>query len=220
MLNNDWDEYLKDEFAKPYFRKLVFDVTEDYKNYPCYPPIHQVFQALRECSYQQTVLVILGQDPYHNEGEAMGLSFSVPNGIPIPPSLQNIYQEMHTDLNINIPTTGDLTPWAKQGVLLLNSILSVRKNQPLSHQQYGWETFTDAILKLINQKNNPVVFWLFGAYARKKRILLTNPNHLLIEAPHPSPLSAYRGFFGSQPFSKTNAFLKSKGLRELDFRLT
>lgn len=220
MLNNDWDDYLKDEFAKPYFRKLVFDVTEDYKIQPCYPPIHQVFQALRECSFEKTVLVVLGQDPYHNEGEAMGLSFSVPKSIPIPPSLQNIYQEMHHDLQINIPTTGDLTPWAKQGVLLLNAILSVRKNQPLSHQSYGWETFTDAILKLINQKQSPVVFWLFGSYARKKRVMLTNPNHLIIEAPHPSPLSAYRGFFGSKPFSKTNAFLQSKGLPAIDFQLT
>jgi uracil-DNA glycosylase len=217
MLNNDWDVILQPTFQEPYFVELVRRVKDEYRQYPCYPPIVDVFHALRLTSYEATKVVILGQDPYHNPGEAMGLAFSVPAGIALPPSLQNIFAELQTDLGINIPASGDLTAWAKQGVLLINAVMTVRQHQPASHQGLGWQTFTDHLLTLLNAKTTPVVFVLWGNFARGKRVLLTNPIHLVLESPHPSPLSAYRGFFGSKPFSSINRFLVSTGQRPIDF---
>jgi uracil-DNA glycosylase len=219
MINNDWDNLLKDEFQKPYFLSLTTSIKDEYAHHICYPPINHVFDALRLTAYQDVKVVILGQDPYHNPGEAMGLCFSVPEGIPIPPSLMNILTELKADLGCEIPLSGDLTKWGKEGVLLLNTILSVRKNQPLSHRLYGWETLTDAIIQLLNQKQEPMVFVLWGSHARSKKILLNNAKHLIIENVHPSPLSTYRGFFGSRPFSKINQFLRSQNSSPIDFDL-
>jgi uracil-DNA glycosylase len=220
MLNNDWDELLFTEFQKPYFLQLVAQIKKEYEFYTCYPQINQVFEALRYSSFSQTKVVILGQDPYHSIHQAMGLSFSVPVGVEVPPSLQNIFKELHTDLGIPISNNGDLRPWAKQGVLLLNSILTVREHLPLSHQSYGWMTFTDHILSLLNQKSTPIVFVLWGSFSRQKKSLITNPIHCIIEGPHPSPLSAYRGFFGSKPFSKINDFLASTNQTTINFDLS
>lgn len=219
MILNDWDEILKSEFEKPYFLKLVDDIKEEYRRFTCFPPIHEVFNAFRLTSYENTKVVIFGQDPYHNPNQAMGLLFSVREGVEFPPSLINILTEMKDDLGCEMPKSGDLTSWATQGVLLLNAILSVRQNAPLSHEKYGWTTFTDAIIKLFNQKKTPLVFVLWGSFARSKKILITNPIHKIIENVHPSPLSAYRGFFGSRPFSKINQFLESTGQTPIDFRL-
>lgn len=219
MLNNDWDNLLKQEFQKEYFKKLTKEIIEEYQHYICYPPIHHVFQAMRTTSYENTRVLILGQDPYHNPNQAMGLSFSVPNGEALPPSLKNIFQELHDDLGVPFPQSGDLTKWGEQGVLLLNSILSVRKNQPLSHQGRGWEVFTDHIISLLNEKQTPVVFVLWGSYARSKKKLITSPRHFIIENVHPSPLSAYRGFFGSKPFSLINTYLRNSHQKEIDFTL-
>ncbi|MDD3478588.1 MAG: uracil-DNA glycosylase [Candidatus Izemoplasmatales bacterium] len=219
MLDNDWQGLLQDEFQKPYFVNLVESVKAEYNQFPCYPPIHHVFQSLRETSFQDTKVLILGQDPYHNEFQAMGLSFSVPGGIELPPSLQNIFTELVSDLGVKKPVSGDLTPWANQGVLLLNAILSVRAHQPLSHQRFGWMTFTDHIISLLNQKTTPMVFVLWGSFARSKKALITNPIHLILESAHPSPLSAYRGFFGSRPFSRINEFLLKTGQTPIDFSL-
>jgi len=220
MIHNDWDDLLKEEFQKPYFQTLTQAVKSEYEKGPCFPPIHMVFNALRNTSFADTKVVILGQDPYHNFNEAMGLCFSVPDGVAIPPSLQNIFTELHSDIGIAIPSSGDLTPWTKQGVLLLNTILSVRKNQPLSHQSLGWETFTDHIISLLNEKDAPLVFVLWGSHARSKKVFLNNPKHLIIENVHPSPLSVYRGFFGSKPFSKINQFLIKNGMKPIDFDLS
>ncbi|MBU0997885.1 MAG: uracil-DNA glycosylase [Firmicutes bacterium] len=219
MLNNDWDDLLKEEFQKPYFTNLVEEIKKEYLEYSCYPPIHDVFHALRKSSWKDTKVLILGQDPYHNPGQAMGLSFSVPKGIPFPPSLQNIFSELVSDLGVQMPTSGDLTKWSEQGVLLLNAILSVRKNQPLSHQKKGWEQFTDHIITLLDQKENPMIFVLWGSYARSKKTLITYSKHLIIENVHPSPLSAYRGFFGSKPFTKINQFLISTRQEPINFTL-
>lgn len=219
MLNNDWDELLKNEFQEPYFIQLAEDIKSEYIAFKCYPPIHDVFHALRKSSCKDTKVLILGQDPYHNPNQAMGLSFSVPSGVDFPPSLQNIFKELCSDLGIHFPTSGDLTKWSAQGVLLLNAILSVRKNQPLSHQGRGWEKFTDHIITLLDQKTEPMVFVLWGSYARSKKILIHNPIHLVIENVHPSPLSAYRGFFGSRPFTKINQFLLKTNQTPIDFAL-
>lgn len=217
MLNNDWDALLQPTFQEPYFVELVRQVKDEYRQYPCYPPLTDVFHALRLTSFEATKVVILGQDPYHNPGEAMGLAFSVPGSTPVPPSLQNIFAELQTDLGIPLPASGDLTEWAKQGVLLINAVMTVRQHQPASHQRLGWLTFTDHILTLLNAKTTPVVFVLWGNFARGKRALLTNPIHLVLESAHPSPLSAYRGFFESKPFSRINRFLVSTGQRPIDF---
>lgn len=219
MINNDWDDLLREEFQKPYFLKLVDTIKTEYNQYPCYPPIHEVFHALRQTSYSSTKVLILGQDPYHNPSQAMGLAFSVHQGVPIPPSLINIFTELHNDLQVRMPDSGDLTKWTTEGVLLLNAILSVRKNQPLSHQNLGWETFTDFIISLLNQKTTPMVFVLWGSYARSKKALITNKIHLVIENVHPSPLSVYRGFFGSKPFSTINRFLEKSNQKPIDFSL-
>ncbi len=219
MIGNDWDTLLEDEFNKPYFIACKSKVIEDYKKYTCYPPIHNVFDAFRLSSYKETKVLILGQDPYHNPAQAMGLAFSVPKGIKVPPSLVNIYQELHNDLACEIPKSGDLTGWGKQGVLLLNAILSVRLNSPLSHKDFGWTTFTDHIIEMLNEKKQPMVFVLWGSFARSKKKLITNKHHLIVENVHPSPLSAYRGFFHSKPFSTINHFLKSTNQTPIDFCL-
>lgn len=219
MLNNDWDLLLKSEFQKEYFKRLTEHIKKEYEIGTCFPPMNQVFHALRKTSYQDTKVLILGQDPYHNPGQAMGLAFSVPKGMALPPSLRNIFQELSTDLGVAMPKNGDLTKWTEEGVLLLNSILSVRQNQPLSHQNQGWETLTDEIIKLLNEKVTPIVFILWGSFARSKKKFITNRHHLVIENVHPSPLSVYRGFFGSKPFSKVNQFLMNTSQQPIDFTL-
>ncbi|MBI9008726.1 MAG: uracil-DNA glycosylase [Tenericutes bacterium] len=219
MIGNDWDKILEIEFSKPYFKELENNMEKDYEKHTCYPPINKVFDAFRLSTYQNTKVLILGQDPYHNPGQAMGLAFSVPEGIKLPPSLVNIYKEYNSDLGFDIPLSGDLTKWAKQGVLLLNAILSVRENQPLAHKDYGWMTFTDEIIKCLNKKETPVIFVLWGSFARNKKKLITNKQHLIIENVHPSPLSSYRGFFGSKPFSEINHFLTKTNQIVIDFNL-
>ncbi|MCK4552211.1 MAG: uracil-DNA glycosylase [Tenericutes bacterium] len=219
MIGNDWDKILEEEFNKEYFLECKEKVIADYNQYVCYPPIEKVFDAFRLSSYKDTKVLILGQDPYHNPSQAMGLAFSVPSGVAIPPSLVNIYKEYKHDLGYDFPSHGDLSKWGNSGVLLLNAILSVRKNQPLSHKTFGWMTFTDNIIKMLNKKNIPVVFVLWGSFARSKKKLITNDIHLIIENVHPSPLSAYRGFFDSKPFSKINSFLESTNQEPIDFCL-
>ena len=219
MIGNDWDEILAPVWNSPGFEKFMKKVKSEYEKYTCYPKFENIFNALKNTPYKDIKIVIIGQDPYHGEGEAHGLSFSVQKGIKLPPSLQNIFKEMSSDLGISTPNCGDLSPWTHQGVLLLNSILSVRKDSPLSHKDLGWELLTDHIIKLINLKNEPVVFILWGSYARSKKKFITNKKHLVIESVHPSPLSAYNGFFGSRPFSRANEFLKKNKIKEVDFRL-
>lgn len=205
-VNNNWDIILKDEYEKEYFKNLLNYINEEYNNKTVYPLKENIFKALEYTDYNDIKVVILGQDPYHGEGEAQGLSFSIPNDIKITPSLRNIFKELKNDLNIERTNT-DLSDWAKQGILLLNAILTVCKDTPLSHKDKGWETFTDEIIKKINEREEPVVFILWGNYARSKKKLITNKNHYIIESAHPSPLSASRGFFDSKPFSKTNNIL-------------
>ena len=216
MINKNWDIVLKDELNKDYFKKLGIFVKNEYKNKICYPQYKDIFNALRYTDYDQVKVVILGQDPYHGENEAHGLSFSVRDDVKRPPSLNNIFKELESDLGIK-KTNNDLTNWAKQGVLLLNSIMSVVKDTPLSHKEKGWEIFTDNIIKLLNEREQPIVFILWGGYARSKKKLITNKNHYIVESVHPSPLSAYNGFFGSKPFSKTNNFLISKNITPIDW---
>ena len=207
-VNNNWDIILKDEYEKEYFKNLLNYINEEYNNKTVYPLKENIFKALKYTDYNDIKVVILGQDPYHGEGEAQGLSFSIPNDIRITPSLRNIFKELKNDLNIERTNT-DLTDWAKQGILLLNAILTVCKDTPLSHKDKGWEIFTDEIIKKINEREDPVIFILWGNYARSKKKLITNKNHYIIESAHPSPLSASRGFFDSKPFSKTNNILNS-----------
>lgn len=206
MINQKWDIILKDEMQKDYFKKLGIFVKQEYKSKVVFPPYENIFDALRFTDYDEVKVVILGQDPYHGLGEAHGLSFSVKEGVRKPPSLQNIIKELNNDLGIT-RTASDLTDWAKQGVLLLNSIMTVEQDKPLSHKNKGWETFTDAIIKLLNERDEPVIFLLWGSYARSKKEFITNKRHYIIESVHPSPLSANRGFFGSKPFSKINKIL-------------
>lgn len=216
MINKKWDILLKEEFKKTYFKNLGIFVKNEYKNKTIYPEYKNIFNALRLTDYDEVKVVILGQDPYHGKNEAHGLSFSVRKGVKTPPSLQNIFKELYNDLGIKKQTT-DLTPWAKQGVFLINAILTVVKDTPLSHKGKGWETFTDNLIKLLNQREKPIVFILWGSYARSKKELITNKNHYIIESVHPSPLSASRGFFGSKPFSKTNNFLVTNGIKPIDW---
>lgn len=206
MINQKWDIILKDEMQKEYFKQLGIFVKQEYKSKVVFPPYENIFDALRFTDYDEVKVVILGQDPYHGLGEAHGLSFSVKEGVRKPPSLQNIIKELNNDLGIT-RTASDLTDWAKQGVLLLNSIMTVEQDKPLSHKNKGWETFTDAIIKLLNERDEPVIFLLWGSYARSKKEFITNKRHYIIESVHPSPLSANRGFFGSKPFSKINKIL-------------
>jgi len=204
---NDWDKILKEEFSKQYFIKLWDTVLNEYKNYMVYPEINNIFNAFKLTPYGEIKAVILGQDPYHNPGQAEGLAFSVPKGCPLPPSLINIFKELKNDLGIEPPQSGSLGEWGKRGVLLLNTVLTVREGQANSHKDIGWEIFTDNIIKKISQKKIPVVFILWGNYARSKKSLIDTSLHYIVESPHPSPLSASSGFFNSKPFSKTNRFL-------------
>ena len=219
MIGNKWDILLKEEYQKEYFKKLLEFIKEEYKTKIIYPKQNEVFNAFRYTDFDKIKVVILGQDPYHGPNQAEGLSFSVKNEVLKPPSLQNIFKELENDLQIHFPSSNSLKPWAKEGVLLLNAILTVEEHKPTSHSNKGWEIFTDNIIKLINQKETPVVFILWGSYARSKKVLITNPIHKIIESPHPSPLSAYHGFFGSKPFSKTNEFLKSHGIKEINWKV-
>jgi uracil-DNA glycosylase len=218
-ITNDWLEVLDPEFQKEYYRKLYLFLKDEYANNVIYPPSDQIFTAFHSTPLSKVKVVILGQDPYHEPGQAHGLSFSVQEGIEPPPSLVNIYQELQSDLGCTIPNHGCLQKWADQGVLLLNSILTVRAHQAFSHKGKGWETFTDAAIKGLNTQDRPIVFILWGKSARDKKVMLNNPNHLILESPHPSPLSAYRGFFGSRPFSKTNEFLIAHGETPIDWQL-
>ena len=216
---NDWDGLLADELQKPYFQNILAFLNKEYRRTQCYPPPQQVFRALRATPYGKVRAVILGQDPYHGPGQAHGLCFSVNAGVPLPPSLENIFAELHADLGCPAPQSGDLRGWAEQGVLLLNTILTVQRGRPMSHAGIGWQTFTDRVIELLNAREKPIVFLLWGSPARAKKTLLTNPAHLILEAPHPSPLSAGRGFFGCRHFSKANAFLQAHGETPIDWRL-
>ena len=216
MINKKWDEILKDEFKSPYFEKLGVFVKDEYKNKIIYPEYKDVFNALRYTDYDDVKVVILGQDPYHGENEAHGLSFSVREGVPMPPSLRNIFKELQNDIGV-IRTQTDLTDWAKQGVLLLNAIMTVVKDTPLSHKDKGWEIFTDNVIKYLGERDKPIVFILWGNFARSKKELIKNKNHLILESVHPSPLSASRGFFGSKPFSKTNEFLEQNNMSKINW---
>lgn len=217
MIGNDWDDILNEEFDQPYFKELLDFVRKEYKTKTIYPRQTEIFNAFRYTPYEKVKVVILGQDPYHGIGQAQGLSFSVKEGIPKPPSLVNIFKELHEDLGYNIPKTGSLIPWTKEGVLLLNAVLTVEKDKAASHSKKGWEEFTDSVIKKINEKNTPVVFILWGNYARSKKSLITNPQHEIIESPHPSPFSAHNGFFGSKPFSKTNTFLIKNKIKPINW---
>jgi uracil-DNA glycosylase len=217
QLGNDWDSILENEFKKDYYLKIREFLKAEYSSQVIFPPMFDIFNALRYTSYENTKVVILGQDPYHELGQAHGLSFSVKKGIKIPPSLVNIYKELKADIGMEIPNHGELTSWARQGVLLLNATLTVRQGLANSHQNIGWSIFTDNIIKVLNESSKPIVFILWGGNARSKKKYITNPNHLIIESAHPSPLSAYNGFFGSRPFSKSNAFLSNHGIEPIDW---
>lgn len=219
MIGNDWDIILENEFKKEYFYNLLKFVQGEYARKTIFPPKKDVFKAFRYTPYKDVKVVILGQDPYHGEGEAEGLCFSVREGIRKPPSLNNIFKELKDDLGYDIPSSGSLVPWARQGVFLLNTVLTVIKDKAASHKNIGWETFTDEVIKKINEKEEPVVFILWGGFARSKKKFITNPKHLVIESAHPSPLSAYNGFFGSKPFSKTNEFLIKNNLKPINFEI-
>lgn len=219
MVQNQWLSVLKDEFKKDYYAKLFKFVRAEYETCQIFPPSEEIFNAFHFTDYDKVKVVILGQDPYHNDGQAHGLCFSVKPGVEAPPSLVNIYQELRTDLGCYIPNNGYLEKWARQGVLMLNTVLTVRAHEANSHRGKGWEQFTDAAIAALNKQDNPIVFILWGRPAQMKKSMLNNPNHLILEAPHPSPLSAYRGFFGSKPFSKTNEFLVSHGLEPIDWQI-
>ncbi len=219
MIGNDWDEILKSVETSKGFERFMNVVKQKYKETTCFPEYENIFNALKLTPYKSVKVVILGQDPYHGTGEAHGLSFSVQDGIPLPPSLQNIYKELYSDLGITAPISGNLTKWAEQGVLLLNSVLTVEKDKPASHKDLGWNLFTDHVIKLLNMKETPLVFILWGNFARSKKIYITNKKHLIIESAHPSPLAASHGFFGSRPFSKTNNFLISTGQTPINWDL-
>ena len=216
--NNSWDELLSDEFEKEYYKKIRNFLAKEYKQhaYPIYPDMYDIFNAMKITDYNSVKAVILGQDPYHGPGQAHGLSFSVQDGIQPPPSLVNIFKEYHDDLGYDIPKSGNLTKWAENGVLLLNSVLTVQGGMAASHRGIGWETFTDNIISLLNEREDPIVFILWGRFARDKKRFITNSSHYIIESAHPSPLSAYNGFFGSKPFSRANELLKDN---PIDWRL-
>ena len=219
MITNDWLEPLSSEFRKGYYSQLYNFVKDEYSKTVVYPPAEDIFNAFHFTPLKDVKVLLLGQDPYHNEHQAHGLSFSVQPGQDIPPSLVNIYKELHDDLGCYIPNNGYLKKWADQGVLLLNTVLTVRAHQANSHQGHGWEQFTDAVIQAVNAQDRPIVYMLWGAPARRKKAMLTNPKHLILEAPHPSPLSAYRGFFGCKHFSKSNEFLKASGLEPIDWQI-
>ncbi len=218
-ITNDWLAPLSPEFKKPYYAKLYKKVLEEYQTHLIFPASDDIFNAFNLTPLSQVKVVILGQDPYHGDGQAHGLCFSVKPDVDIPPSLVNIYKELHDDLGCKIPNNGYLEKWAKQGVLLLNTVLTVRAHQAFSHRGIGWEEFTDAAIRILNEQDRPMVFILWGKPAQSKKAMLNNPKHLILEAPHPSPLSAFRGFFGSKPFSQTNRFLEENGLTAIDWQI-
>ena len=218
-IGNDWDERLKGEFDKPYYQELRQFLIEEYRHHVVYPDMHDIFNALKYTAFSDTKVVILGQDPYHGPGQAHGLCFSVQKGVEPPPSLVNIFKELMNDVGIARPAHGELTCWAKQGVLLLNAVLTVREHEPNSHKGKGWEILTDRIISELNNKETPVVFLLWGANARSKKSLITNPLHVKLETVHPSPLSAYNGFFGCRHFSKANAILEASGQTPIDWNV-
>ncbi len=216
-IGNDWDEILKGEFDKEYYLKLREFLKQEYSTYHIYPGMYDIFNALKYTPYNDVKAVIIGQDPYHQPGQAHGLCFSVKKGVRIPPSLQNIYKEIQSDLGIPPANHGELISWAQNGVLMLNAVLTVRDSAAGSHRNKGWEIFTDRVIELLNQREKPMVFLLWGGYAKEKVRLITNPNHLVLTSAHPSPLSAYNGFFGNRHFSRTNEFLSSHGIEPVDW---
>ena len=218
-IQNDWLVPLSPEFKKPYYANLYKKIREEYASTQIFPPSDEIFTAFELTPLAEVKVVIIGQDPYHGDGQAHGLCFSVKPDIETPPSLVNIYKELNSDLGCYIPNNGYLTKWAKQGVLMLNTVLTVRAHQANSHRGIGWEEFTDAAIRILNEQDRPIVYLLWGKPAQMKKSMLNNPKHLILEAPHPSPLSAYRGFFGCQHFSKTNAFLKENGLTPIDWQI-
>ena len=219
IFKNDWEQYLLPEMEKPYYKELRQFLINEYRTRQIFPDMYSIFNALHYTSLADTKVVIFGQDPYHEPGQAHGLSFSVLPNVPPPPSLQNIFKELETDLGCSVPDNGCLEPWARQGVLLLNTVLTVQAHNANSHQGKGWEIFTDRIISILNEREKPMVFILWGAPARRKKAMITNKAHFIIESPHPSPLSAYRGFFGSRPFSRANEFLKSTGQEPINWQL-
>ncbi len=218
-ISGDWQQALSGEFKKPYYASLYKTVMNEYRTAKVFPPAQDLFNAFHFTPLHEVKVVILGQDPYHNDGQAHGLCFSVRKGVEIPPSLVNIYQELHDDCGCYIPDNGCLEKWARQGVLLLNTVLTVRAHQANSHRGIGWEEFTDAAIRILNAEDRPIVFMLWGRPAQNKHIMLNNPRHMVLEAPHPSPLSAYRGFFGCRHFSKANAFLTENGVSPIDWQI-
>ncbi len=218
-ISNDWAVQLKPEYKKPYYKELYYKINEEYQNYKIFPPADDIFNAFHLTPLANVKAVILGQDPYHNDGQAHGLCFSVKPPVEAPPSLVNIYKELADDLGCYIPNHGYLNKWAQQGVLMLNTVLTVRAHQANSHRGIGWEEFTDAAIRILNEQDRPIVFILWGRPAQQKAKMLNNPKHLILKAPHPSPLSAYRGFFGSKPFSQTNAFLTAHGVAPIDWQI-
>jgi len=219
MIGNDWDVLLKEEYKKEYFKNLEKFVLNEYKSKTIYPKINEIYNAFRYTSFNDIKVVIIGQDPYHGENQAEGLCFSVKKGVQKPPSLNNIFKELQADLGFSIPINGSLVSWTKEGVLLLNAVLTVEKDKAASHKGQGWEKFTDEVIRIINKKETPVVFILWGSYARTKKELITNDKHFIIESAHPSPLSAYNGFFGSKPFSKANKFLINNGIKPINWEI-
>ncbi len=218
-IGNEWDALLADEIKKDYYLRLREFLKQEYTTRRIYPPMEDIFNALRHTSYSDVRAVILGQDPYHGAGQAHGMCFSVKKGTPLPPSLQNIFKELKADLGIDPPNHGELTQWADNGVLLLNTVLTVREGQANSHRGMGWEHFTDRVIQLLNERQQPIVFLLWGGNARSKANLITNPQHLVLQCAHPSPLSAYNGFFGCRHFSKTNEFLTQHGMQPINWKL-
>jgi uracil-DNA glycosylase len=218
-IKGDWYDALQEEFKKDYYKQLFERVNLEYRTQKIFPPAGDIFNAFHLTPLKEVKVVILGQDPYHNDGQAHGLCFSVKKGVAVPPSLVNIYQEMKDDIGCTIPNHGCLTKWAQQGVLMLNTVLTVRAHQANSLRGIGWEQFTDAAIQILNQQNRPIVFILWGSPAQRKKTMLNNPKHLVLQAPHPSPLSAYRGFFGSKPFSQTNAFLSQQNIEPVDWQI-
>lgn len=218
-LGNDWDEILKDEFKKEYYQRLRIFLVEEYRHHTIYPDMYDIFNALRYTAYKDVKVVILGQDPYHGPNQAHGLCFSVKKGVTPPPSLMNIYQELHEDLGCTIPDHGELIKWCRQGVLLLNTVLTVRRGQANSHRGKGWEILSDEIIRKLNERKEPIVFLLWGRNAQEKKNLITNPSHLILACSHPSPFSAEYGFFGCRHFSKANTFLKSHGMEPIDWQI-
>lgn len=216
-IGNDWDDVLKGEFEKEYYLKLREFLKHEYSHYRIYPNMYDIFNALKYTPYSEVKAVIIGQDPYHQPGQAHGLCFSVKKGVTPPPSLQNIYKEIQSDLGIPPASHGELISWAKSGVLMMNAVLTVRESSPNSHKNKGWEIFTDRVIELLNQREKPMVFILWGANARSKAKLITNPRHLILQSAHPSPLSAYNGFFGNRHFSRTNEFLTAQGIEPVDW---